>query len=193
MQNFLPGYCRFHRVGVILWSFYSREHMIGVLAQRLLRVICPKCKESYKPPIEAIKRLGINLDDGPVEFYRGRGCEYCKGTGYKGRIGVYELMGMNDEIRELILQHSSSFQIRQAAMIVVLIIGILLAIAIPNFVNARDTSRTKACISNLKQIDGAKQQWAMANNKTSADTPDAAALGTYIKGTMPFVLVGNSG
>lgn len=96
--------------------FLISSTMVGVLAQRLLRVICPKCKESYNPPIEAIRRLGINQDDKPIEFYRGRGCEYCKGTGYKGRIGVYELMTMNDEIRELILQHSSSYQIRQAAI-----------------------------------------------------------------------------
>jgi type II secretory ATPase GspE/PulE/Tfp pilus assembly ATPase PilB-like protein len=87
-----------------------------VLAQRLLRTICPKCKESYEPPKDAIKRLGISMDDTPITFYRGRGCEYCKGTGYKGRIGVYELMMMNDDTRELILQRGSSFQIRQAAI-----------------------------------------------------------------------------
>lgn len=56
-------------------------------------------------------------------------------------------------------------------MIVVLIIGILVAIAIPNFVTARTNSRIKACISNLKQIDGAKEQWAMDNKKNNGDTP----------------------
>ncbi|MGQ9488082.1 MAG: competence type IV pilus major pilin ComGC [Armatimonadota bacterium] len=54
-------------------------------------------------------------------------------------------------------------------MIVVLIIGILLAIAVPNFVRARESSRTKACVSNLKQIDAAKEQWAMDNNKSNGD------------------------
>src|SRR5712691_221197 len=73
-------------------------------------------------------------------------------------------------------------------MIVVLIIGILLAIAVPNFIKARETSRTKSCIANLKQIDAAKEQWAMDNKKTSADTPLVADLvGTgatnYIKNT----------
>ena len=56
-------------------------------------------------------------------------------------------------------------------MIVVLIIGILLAIAVPNFVHARETSRGKACIANLKQIQSAEDQWAIDNKKTSADTP----------------------
>ena len=69
-------------------------------------------------------------------------------------------------------------------MIVVLIIGVLLAIAVPNFIKARETSRTKSCIANLKQIDSAKEQWAMDNNKTSAATPAAGDLygaAAYVK------------
>src|ERR1041384_4886037 len=61
-------------------------------------------------------------------------------------------------------------------MIVVLIIGILLAIAVPNFIRARESSRAKSCQANLKSINGAKEQWAMANKKTSADTPSADDL-----------------
>ncbi len=57
-------------------------------------------------------------------------------------------------------------------MIVVLIIGILVAIAVPNFIRARESSRTKACIANLRQIDGAKEQWAMTNN-IAQDHPNA--------------------
>jgi type II secretory pathway pseudopilin PulG len=71
-------------------------------------------------------------------------------------------------------------------MIVVLIIGILLAIAVPNFIRARESSRAKSCVSNLKQIDSAKEQWAMDNKKTSADSPTATDLyGTdkYVKQT----------
>ncbi|MDX1933558.1 MAG: prepilin-type N-terminal cleavage/methylation domain-containing protein [Capsulimonadales bacterium] len=56
-------------------------------------------------------------------------------------------------------------------MIVVLVIGILLAIAVPNFVKARETSRANACITNLKQINSAKQQWAMDNKKNGSDSP----------------------
>ena len=67
-------------------------------------------------------------------------------------------------------------------MIVVLIIGILLAIAIPNFIRARETSRAKSCQANLQQIDSAKEQWAMDNKKTTTDTPASTDLApTYMK------------
>ncbi len=68
-------------------------------------------------------------------------------------------------------------------MIVVLIIGILLAIAVPNFVKARETSRAKTCISNLKQIDAAKEQWAMDFKKTTGDTPNQGNLTQDVAGT----------
>jgi prepilin-type N-terminal cleavage/methylation domain-containing protein len=66
-------------------------------------------------------------------------------------------------------------------MIVVAIIGLLAAIAIPNFVRARTTSQKNACINNLRQIDGAKQQWALENKKTSTDTaPTSTSLSPYL-------------
>jgi len=65
-------------------------------------------------------------------------------------------------------------------MIVVAIIGLLAAIAIPNFVKARKTSQTNACLNNLRQIDGAKQQWALEKGKGSADVPVAADLQPYL-------------
>jgi prepilin-type N-terminal cleavage/methylation domain-containing protein len=70
-------------------------------------------------------------------------------------------------------------------MIVVLIIGILLAIAVPNFVKARESSRTKACVANLKQIQSAKEQWAMDNRQPGTAAPAAGVLygtGNYIPG-----------
>ncbi|MCM8782476.1 MAG: prepilin-type N-terminal cleavage/methylation domain-containing protein, partial [Candidatus Omnitrophica bacterium] len=71
-------------------------------------------------------------------------------------------------------------------MIVVAIIGLLAAIAIPNFVQARTRAQTNACIANLKQIDGAKQLWALDNGKSSTDTPTSGDLiPTYIK-TAPY-------
>ena len=69
-------------------------------------------------------------------------------------------------------------------MIVVLIIGILLAIAVPNFIKARESSRVRTCVANLKQIEAAKEQWAMENKKTSTDTPvqaDLEGANGYIK------------
>jgi prepilin-type N-terminal cleavage/methylation domain-containing protein len=65
-------------------------------------------------------------------------------------------------------------------MIVVAIIGLLAAIAIPNFVRARTTSQINACMNNLRQLDGAKQQYALENGKTSTDTVDAAAVTPYL-------------
>lgn len=69
-------------------------------------------------------------------------------------------------------------------MIVVLIIGILLAIAVPNFIRARETSRGRTCVANLRQIEAAKEQWAMENQKTGADVAaqaDLAGANAYMK------------
>src|SRR5436305_9615305 len=67
-------------------------------------------------------------------------------------------------------------------MIVVAIIGLLAAIAIPNFVKARGTAQKNACINNLKQIDGAKEQWALENKKSAGSTVDTSGVVAYIKG-----------
>ncbi len=97
--------------------FLIASSVIAVLAQRLVRVICPKCKESYTPPQDAIKRLGLaNVDNGKVTFYRGRGCDHCKQSGYRGRIGVFELMVVNDRIRDLVLSKASTHAVREAAI-----------------------------------------------------------------------------
>lgn len=98
-------------------NFLIASAVAGVLAQRLLRLICPKCKESYAPPRDAVKRLGMNIEEGTeVTFFRGRGCDFCKGAGYKGRIGIYELMPITDKIRDLVLANSSSYAIKEAAV-----------------------------------------------------------------------------
>ena len=84
----------------------------GVLAQRLVRTICPACRESYKPSEEEAKALLLN--PGEVlgfELYRGKGCLTCSDTGYKGRIGIFEFLMMTDEIREMILKNASSSDI----------------------------------------------------------------------------------
>ncbi|MEI6915380.1 MAG: GspE/PulE family protein [Armatimonadota bacterium] len=97
--------------------FLIASALIGVNAQRLLRTICPKCKEAYHPPADAIKRLGMQLKEGDdVTFYRGKGCAHCKGIGYKGRIGIYELMPITDQIRDLILARASSYAVKELAV-----------------------------------------------------------------------------
>ncbi|MHB9024263.1 MAG: GspE/PulE family protein [Armatimonadota bacterium] len=96
--------------------FLTASSVIGVLAQRLVRSICPRCKEAYTPPLEAFRRLNFPVEMEQITFYRGAGCSACRQTGYKGRIGVYEMMAVDNDIRELILKKSPTHVIRQTAL-----------------------------------------------------------------------------
>jgi len=96
--------------------FLIASSVVGVLAQRLVRVICPECKEAYTPPVEAFRRLNLATDLDSVTFYRGQGCDRCRHTGYRGRIGVFELMLVTDHLRELVLRKAPTHEIRQAAL-----------------------------------------------------------------------------
>jgi type II secretory ATPase GspE/PulE/Tfp pilus assembly ATPase PilB-like protein len=86
----------------------------AVLSQRLVRVLCDKCKEPYKPSPADLKRYGIPADKVNV-FYREKGCEACNGTGYRGRTGIHELMVFDNKIRELLVGRPSIEAIRSAA------------------------------------------------------------------------------
>ncbi|MFH0813283.1 MAG: ATPase, T2SS/T4P/T4SS family [Pseudomonadota bacterium] len=88
------------------------------LAQRLIRRICEECKEPYTPPKDLIERLNIShlIGDNPTTLYRGRGCKRCNNIGYYGRIGIYELFEIKNEIRELILQYNSPGLIKNKAV-----------------------------------------------------------------------------
>ena len=77
-------------------------------------------------------------------------------------------------------------------MIVVAIIGLLAAIAIPNFIKARTTAQTNACYNNMRQIDSGKQQWAIENKKTGTATPSTASVGAYIRGGYPSCPAGGT-
>ncbi len=96
--------------------FLIASSVIGVLAQRLVRVICTECKEAYTPPVEAFRRLNLAMDLESVTFYRGKGCDRCRQTGYRGRIGIFELMLVTDHLRELILRKAPTHEIRQAGL-----------------------------------------------------------------------------
>jgi len=97
--------------------FLVASSVIGVLGQRLARTICPNCKEAYSPTPDAVKRFGLAMySDSELNFYRGRGCDHCKMTGYRGRTGIHELMPITDRVRGLVLQRSSTAEIKQAAM-----------------------------------------------------------------------------
>lgn len=88
----------------------------GILAQRLVRKICPKCKEEYTPSSLLIKSLHLEGKIGSdVKFMRGTGCPFCYNTGYKGRTGIYELLKVTPEIQSLLLEKASSNDIRKLA------------------------------------------------------------------------------
>ncbi len=80
----------------------------GVLAQRLLRRLCPKCKEAYEPTPEQCAELGIDAENVITPWYKPRGCPACLNSGYKGRIGVFELLEVNEAVRTEILKGSNA-------------------------------------------------------------------------------------
>ena len=89
----------------------------GVLAQRLVRRICPDCREETVPSVETLAELELTPEDiAGKKFYRGRGCDKCNNTGYKGRTGLFELMTINDALRELINAGASTEKLRDAAL-----------------------------------------------------------------------------
>lgn len=97
--------------------FLISAAVIGVIAQRLARRICPNCKEPFKYPEELLMRFSTDLSElNGKELYRGRGCETCRYTGYKGRIGIFEVFVMNTEIADLILRRAPISEIRDAAV-----------------------------------------------------------------------------
>ncbi|HBM96290.1 TPA: type II secretion system protein GspE [bacterium UBP9_UBA11836] len=97
--------------------FLVASSVIGVLGQRLARTICPNCKEPYEPTPEAVRRFGLSMySDTTINFYRGRGCDNCKMTGYRGRTGIHEILTITDRVRALILHRSSTAEIKQAAI-----------------------------------------------------------------------------
>lgn len=90
--------------------------VIGILAQRLVRLNCSQCKVSYEATPEELQILGVKNPDKPVILKKGTGCERCDNSGYSGRVGLYEIMSMNREIGELIDAKASSFLIQDAAV-----------------------------------------------------------------------------
>ncbi|MBI2842552.1 MAG: Flp pilus assembly complex ATPase component TadA [Armatimonadetes bacterium] len=93
--------------------FLIGSSVIGVVAQRLVRIICPRCKSPYDAMIEELAEFGLADMDGSVELHRGEGCNNCDGTGYQGRVGVFEVMTVTEEMRRIILAKPSSDQIEQ--------------------------------------------------------------------------------
>jgi type IV pilus assembly protein PilB len=96
--------------------FLISSGVTGVLAQRLARTICSSCKEPYIPPTETLEHFGIAERAKGRKFYQGRGCQACRFTGYRGRIGIFELLLVTDSIGDLINEKRSAAEIRKAAL-----------------------------------------------------------------------------
>ncbi|MBK8915903.1 MAG: Flp pilus assembly complex ATPase component TadA [Phycisphaerales bacterium] len=97
-----------------LEPFLVTATLEAVVAQRLIRKICTSCKEEYSPTEQQLMELGLRPEDvrGRV-FYYGRGCDYCQNTGYKGRLAIFEIMVMDDDLREMVINSASTGLLRQ--------------------------------------------------------------------------------
>ncbi|HTS16726.1 MAG TPA: GspE/PulE family protein [Verrucomicrobiae bacterium] len=97
--------------------FLVSSSVEALIAQRLIRTNCQACKEEYKPGIEFLREVAFPEEDiGKTKFYRGRGCEECRFTGFKGRSAIYEILVMSEALRPLIIERASSSAIKQVAV-----------------------------------------------------------------------------
>ena len=97
--------------------FLVSASVILIATQRLARKVCTQCKEEEDIPAAALKKVGFSEDDvKTVKCYRGKGCSVCNGSGYKGRIALYEVMPMGSEIKELVLEGASADEIKRTAV-----------------------------------------------------------------------------
>jgi general secretion pathway protein E len=96
--------------------FLVGSSLVAVLAQRLVRVLCHGCREPYEPSDEEFRELGVRRPSQPVKAYRAGSCGRCGQTGYRGRVGIFELLLIDDEIRPLVTQNVDSKTIRRKAV-----------------------------------------------------------------------------
>jgi general secretion pathway protein E len=93
--------------------------VLAMMAQRLVRLICPHCREPFAPDSEMLAELGLlpaDLQQHGGEFFHGRGCEACRFTGYRGRTAIYEMMVLDDPVRNLIMQRANANMIKTTAV-----------------------------------------------------------------------------
>jgi type IV pilus assembly protein PilB len=94
-------------------AFLISSTVVSVMAQRLLRKICPDCAVAYKPKLADLQRIGYSPGDiKGAEFRKGNGCAQCQYTGYRGRVGIFELLILNEEVRSAIIEQKTSQEIR---------------------------------------------------------------------------------
>ena len=87
-----------------------------LVAQRLVRIICPHCKEKVKLSTDVVDEFGLKINTSKVDIYEGKGCENCKFTGYRGRTAIYEVIRLNEELRQMVIQKASSQEIKKKAI-----------------------------------------------------------------------------
>ncbi|MBI2058758.1 MAG: type II secretion system ATPase GspE [Nitrospirae bacterium] len=95
--------------------FLISSSLTAVIAQRLIRTICPDCREAYVPTQSQVEELGINGDSNGIQFFRGKGCPQCFFTGFMGRLGIFEVLLVDGYIQELIVQKSDANVIKRMA------------------------------------------------------------------------------
>ncbi len=97
--------------------FLVASSVVGVIAQRLARILCDRCRQPYAPPADVLGRFGLDpARQASATFYRPSGCDFCGGIGYRGRTGIYEIMLVDGELRELMMKNPSAPVIRDAAV-----------------------------------------------------------------------------
>jgi type II secretory ATPase GspE/PulE/Tfp pilus assembly ATPase PilB-like protein len=97
--------------------FLVASAILGAVAQRLIRVTCPDCRQPYKPSVEELANIfGKSLPEKEMRFYKGAGCNSCRNTGYHGRRGAFEILPVSSQIRRMITDGSSDGQIKQQAI-----------------------------------------------------------------------------
>jgi len=97
-------------------SYLICSSLAGTIAQRIVRRICPHCREAYEPPPEELTAYREEMDELPDKFYRGIGCNLCGGTGYMGQCGVYELLTLTEAVKHLFLENATAVEIHKQAV-----------------------------------------------------------------------------
>ena len=96
--------------------FLVGSSLVGVLAQRLVRLLCLECRESYTPSMQELQEIGLESEPQPLTLYRARGCSSCAHTGYRGRVGIFELMLVEDSIRAMVSKNVDAKTIKKQAV-----------------------------------------------------------------------------
>jgi general secretion pathway protein E len=99
--------------------FLISSSVLAMMAQRLVRLLCPNCREPFAPTAETLRELGltpVDLAQHSGQCFQGRGCEACRYTGYRGRTAIYELLVLDDPVRDLIMQRANANMIKTTAV-----------------------------------------------------------------------------